>query len=181
MECKNCPYIKDEFDNKMNRYSNRVKEDGIPNSVYGYLNYEDASDEAEQCCWCEKTGGKIWWYGQCSDAQLDEVIKNTSSKRKKRNKRERDLKYKRHLKYISENSSGYPHSAYPMDKNGNYVPYIWFPNDTLQEIAYYKRFYRGSSSSYHKKMSNRKIRRYKGELPNGFGCHKLYDYWYEMY
>lgn len=51
---------------------------------------------------------------------------------------------------------------------------------------YYKRRYRGygrhSCSNYHKRMSNRKIRHYRGELPrNGYICHRLYDFWWQMY
>lgn len=62
--------------------------------------------------------------------------------------------------------------------------YIWFPNDPPQELKYYKRRYysggRRSGSKINKKLSNRTIRRYKGDIPNGFWCHKLYDYWWEM-
>lgn len=44
---------------------------------------------------------------------------------------------------------------------------------------YYKRLYRGKRSKYLKKQSHRKIRRYKGELHNGWQCHKLYDFWWQ--
>lgn len=44
-----------------------------------------------------------------------------------------------------------------------------------------QRFYRGKRSSYLKKQSNKKIRRYKGDLPSkGRTCHKLFDFWWEL-
>lgn len=190
MECRNCPYAKDEFDRRMNWYQEYSEKNGIPNDIYGYLTYDDAAEFEEEFCWCEKTGGKVYWYGQCSDAYSNEIKHKKRSNRKKRSKRERDLKHKNHLKYLAENTSGHPSPAYPVDKNGNYYIsdpewLIWFPDDAEQEFAYYKRRYRSSgkrsSSNYHKKMSNRKIRRYKGEISNGWNCHKLYDYWWEMY
>lgn len=49
------------------------------------------------------------------------------------------------------------------------------------EIRYPKRYYRGKRSSYLKKMSNRKIRRYKGDFsPKGNGFHKVFDFWWEL-
>ena len=176
LECRKCPYIRDELDRRISWYKDVL--------------YDKIADQEEYYCWCEKIGGKIWQYGICDDAYAQSNVPVHKSKKKRRSKRERDLKHKKHLEYISKNSSGYP-AAYPVDKYGNYYwgedprCYFWFP-EYNQKFAYYKRCYRGngkrSSSRYHKKMSNRKIRRYKGELPRkGFGSHRLYDYWYEMY
>lgn len=187
MKCKNCSYIKEELDKRVSWYKDKRT---IWYNTYKDMTYGDIANQEEEYCWCEKVGGKIWQCGICDDAysQIDEPAHK--SKKKRRTKRERDLKYKRHLEYISKNSNGYPSPAYPVDKYGIHVHtnqwYVWFPDTTPQKIAYYKRWYRSNngkagSSRYHKKMSNRKIRRYKGELPNGFGCHKLYNYWYEMY
>lgn len=45
-----------------------------------------------------------------------------------------------------------------------------------------KRCYRGKVSKYLKKRSNKTIRQYKGNLGvKGFMCHKVYDYWWELY
>ena len=95
------------------------------------------------------------------------------------------------LENLAKNCNYHPSPAYPVDKNGKYYCkkdpewLLWFPEYESQEFAYYKRQYRSagkrSASNYHKKMSNRKIRRYKGEIPSGFWCHKLYDYWWKMY
>ena len=48
---------------------------------------------------------------------------------------------------------------------------------TLSNII---RWYRGKRSKYFKQQSNRKIRRYKGELHKGNMAHKLYDFWWEL-
>ena len=186
MNCRNCPYVKDEFEKRMNWYQ-------LENNIYKKEYYQCIQAEEELCCWCEKTGGKLWWYGQCGDADItyNNIKHKNSSKHKRRNKRERDLKYKQHLKYLAKNCNYHPSPAYPVDKNGRYYCkddpdwLSWFPEYESQEFAYYKRQYRSagkrSASNYHKKMSNRKIRRYKGDIPSGFWCHKLYDYWWEMY
>lgn len=176
MECRSCPYVKDEFNTRMCHYSDTINQKGIPNDIYGYLDYDGAVDDLETYCWCEKTGGKLYWYGQCSDAHLKEAKKKISSKRKKRNKRERYLKYKHHLKHLYNINTGYPPPVIYTDE-------VWICRQGWVDNPkpYYKRLYRSKMSKFHKKLSNRKIRRYKGKLPNGFGCHKLYDYWYEMY
>lgn len=130
--------------------------------------------------YCEKTGGKTLLYGYCTDAYSLDVVKQINhSNQKRRNKRERDQKYKSHLKCLVENVSGYPSPAIYTDK-------VWVSGyGYIQNPKpYYKRLYRGRGkgmSYYHKKMSNKKIRRYKGELPKkGNMSHRLYDFWWEL-
>lgn len=108
--------------------------------------------------------------------EMEHRINNckSSSKRKRRNKRERDQKYKEHLKRLDKISRGYPSPVYYTDEI--YVRgfgYIENPN------PYYKRLYRGKRSKYLKKQSHKAIRRYNGELHNGNMCHRLYDFWWE--
>ena len=43
----------------------------------------------------------------------------------------------------------------------------------------YIKYGRGSRSKWLKKCSNRKIRRFRGDLPNN--VHKLFDYWHELW
>lgn len=95
--------------------------------------------------------------------------------------RYRDKVYKKHLKFLADNITGYPSPVVYTDK-------IWVKGKGWVDNPkpYYKRCYRGrgrhSNSNYHKKMSNRKIRRYTGELPRkGNLSHKLYDFWWELY
>ena len=130
--------------------------------------------------YCDKVGGKPILYGYCTDAYSSEVLMSKNySKKKKRNKRERDQKYKNHLKYLAENISSYPPLAI-------YIDEIWIYGQgyVKNPKPYYKRLYRGRGkgmSYYHKKMSNKKIRRYKGELPKkGNLAHRLYDFWWEL-
>ena len=177
LECRNCPYGKEDFERRMCCYEKIIAERGIPNDIYHYLKPEDAPDEFEQFLWCDKVGGKVYWAGRCSDAYIQSEISQNRSKQKRRNKRERDQKYKNHLKFLSEYPSGYPSPAVYRDKifiRGQ--GYIENPK------PYYKRYYREQRAKYIKRMSNKTIRRYKGDIPKkGNWCHKLYDFWYEMY
>ena len=174
MECRNCPYVKEEFDIRIRHYQEYVDKNGIPNDIYGYETLKDVMEYEEDYCWCDKTGGKVWWYGQCSDAYSNIQKHKNRSKKKKRNKRERDLKYKNRLKYLAENTSGYPTPAIYTDE-------IWIRGHgyVKNPKPYYKRLYRGRRSKYLKRLSNKKIRRYKGELHKGYHCHKLFDFWWE--
>ncbi len=151
MECATCPYGKDNFERRT------------------------SYDPYNTNCWCDKVGGKTYLWGYCDDVYSDTVKSKTYSKKKTSTKRERAIKYKSHLKYLSE-ISNYPKPAYYIDeikvKRYHYT-------ENLK--PYYKRCYRDEASPYLKKASNRKIRRYKGELQNGWYCHRLFDFWWEMY
>lgn len=175
LECRNCPYGEKDFKRRMYWYEKIVQERGIPNDIYHYLKPEDAPDEFEQFLWCNKVGGKVYWAGRCTDAYSDIPKRINHQKQKRRNKREREQKHKNHLKFFTENISGYPSPVI-------YIDEIWIKGQGYIENSkpYYKRLYR-SNSNYHKKMSNRKIRRYKGELPKKSNlCHRLYDFWWEL-
>lgn len=176
MECRNCPYGNEDFERRMSWYNEIISEKGIPNDIYGYLQPQDAPDDFEQFLWCDKVGGKVYCFGHCEDAYSDipKHVNRTKIKRKRRNKIERDLKHKNHLKYIAENTSGYPSGAY-------YVDEIWIKGYgyVKNQKPYYKRLYRGRRSKYLKRLSNKKIRRYNGELHKGYHCHKLFDFWWE--
>ena len=179
MECRNCPYAKEEFDRRIRRYQEYVDKNGIPNDIYGDWTLKDAMEFEEPYCWCEKTGGKIWWYGQCSDAYLDIPKYENRSKRKRRNKRERDLKHKNHLKYLHQHCNFYPSPV-------TYTDEIWVKGCRYVENPkpYYKRLYRGNHKSnrysWYKKYANRCVRRYKGELHSGGSYKKVFDYWWSV-
>lgn len=166
LQCRNCPYIKDDLDRMINEYYE------YPGST---LTEYEISEFLHRYCWCEKVGGKIWHYGDCGDIEHSINNRKSSSKRKRRNKRERDLKYKRYLKRLSETSGGFPSGAFYTDE-------VWIRGQGYvhNEKPYYKRLYRSKRSKYLKKQSHRKIRRYKGELHNGCMCNRLYDFWWEL-
>lgn len=177
MSCKDCPYGEDDFERRMYNYNKIIEEHGIPNDIYHNLKPEDAVDEFEQFVWCDKVGGEVQCFGHCSDFyELEEIARKNHSNKKRRNKRERYIKHKTHLKRLAEEPSGYPTPAYLVDK-------VWVKKYGYVKILkpYYKRIYRGQRSKYLKRISNKKIRRYRGDISNGFMCHKLYDFWWEMY
>lgn len=177
MKCRDCPYGKEDFERRMYNYNKIIKDRGIPNDIYYDLKPEDAADEFEQFLWCDKVGGKVYCFGHCTDFYKDTntVNNQNSSKQKMRNKRERCQKYKEHLKRLYEIAyKWYPSPVYYTDKI--YVRgYGYIENPK----PYYKRLYRGKGSKYLKKQSHRKIRRYKGELHNGWLCHRIYDFWWK--
>ena len=83
----------------------------------------------------------------------------------KYNRYERKIRYKNHLMLLY---------SYKKEK--------WYPSIVVKEDDYYKKVYRSKNSSYLKKISNKKIRKFKGTIPKGhYFIHKIYDYWYELY
>lgn len=95
---------------------------------------------------------------------------------RRHNKRERYDKHRNKLKRLYKARHGY---FVPVV----YADEVWLKNAgyVKNPKPYYKRLYREKRSSYVKNQSNRKIRRYKGELHNGYHhIHKLYDFEWEM-
>lgn len=175
MNCRNCPYGKEDFERRMYWYKETVNEQGIPNDIYHYLKPEDAADEFEQFVWCDKVGGKVYCFGHCTDfyEDIDEIHIN-HSKRKRKNNRERDEKHKKHIKHLAQTYPYFPPPAMPIDKDGH-----WNFDDPVGTI-YYKKNYRGnhkgSRYKFYKKYSNRVVRRHKGEIGNGCAYKKYFDY-----
>lgn len=142
LTCKNCPYIKDEYECREAYFEN------------------GAEFAIAESCHCDKIGGKLGWWGYCSDSEIindeypDTSAKHTD-KEKRRIKRRNDFKHKAKLKWQSEHITSYPSPAYGMTKKRDYA----LGND---KIAYYKKTYKSSHASiyrYCKKASNRAVRR----------------------
>jgi hypothetical protein len=155
MRCRDCPYGIESFE----KYKSYIYE-----------------EDAENCVWCDKVGGKVYSFGHCSDwYEQDEEDHKNHSKKKRMNKRERYLKHQNHLKYLETVSCGNPKAVIYKDE-------IWDKKlgYAKNPKPYYKRQYRYKISKYLKRQSNQKIRRYKGELHNGNQCHKLYDFWWRL-
>lgn len=172
--CEKCPMIRDEVEMRLDSYGDEMLQK-FPESREQIF-YEDVICQ----CWCEKTGYKLWTTGLCEDFTFDEFDRADKRRRQRKNKHEHDKKYKRHMKFLAENISHYPSPAFPVSANGDYVN-----DDERHLFAYYKRCYQSqgkrSRVNFFKKISNRKIRRYKQKIPNGRWCHKLYDFWWEIY
>lgn len=127
--------------------------------------------------YCEKVGGKISLYGTCNECEYgNKTILKRCNNKSKHNKRERYLKHQSHLKHLHETVGGY-YPAPVMYTNG-----IWRKGYYIKNTKpYYKRLYRSRYSSFAKRQSNKRIRRYKGELHNGYHhIHKIYDYWWKI-
>lgn len=116
--------------------------------------------------------------GYCEDAYLETLKHVNYSKQKRENKREWDLKHKNHVEYLAQICPCYPPPAIPIDENGG-----WNFDDPIGTV-YYKKTYRGNHKgnrySYYKKYSNRKVRRYNGEIHNGSNYKKIFDYWWTV-
>ena len=118
----------------------------------------------ESCLYCNDDCPEF------EDDNIEDVRVN-----RRRNKRERYIKHRNKLKRLYKVRHGY------------FVPVVYTDEVWLKNVGYvenpkpyYKRLYREKASRYAKNQANRKIRRYKGELHNGYHhIHKLYDYgWY---
>lgn len=67
--------------------------------------------------------------------------------------------YKKRLERLGKCTDGWVFGVYYSKRKGRYIV-----------------LNRGSRSKWLKKCSNRKIRRFKGDLPNN--VHKIFDYWW---
>ena len=155
LNCKECPYIREEYD----KQRNFLIENGY------YLN-----DEVE--LYCEKLGMNISWYGACTEDLDDkEEIKQRKGNRR-HNKRERTRRYRNKLKRLSK----YFYGVYYRDKK-----YIRNQGFVDVKKPYYKRTYWGEhTKKYYKNYSNRVVRRYNKGLSNGNNYRKLFDYAWEI-
>ena len=165
-ECATCPYGKEEYERRR-CFSEECR------ILFNKIDESDTGTFHD--IFCDKTGGKVSIWGYCGDINSDSTKHDKHTKKKKSTKRERDIRYKTHLKYLSD-ISNYPKPAYYVDEiEDKRYHYIKNPK------PYYKRLYRGKCSPYLKRISNRKIRRNKEEMSNGWYCHRLFDFWWEMY
>ena len=168
--CIDCPLIQNEINIRLKAYGeNLIAEHPLEKESIIEMDIIDN-------CWCEKTGGKLWITGRCSDytnGLLDSGDNHTHSRNRKKNKRERNSSYKRKLEKLVRVGA-----AYYVDKQGRFC-------ETEEKITYVKRIYQGNGKysycKYWKKISNRKIRRYKGDISKGFSCHKIFDYKWQIY
>lgn len=151
---------------------------------YGYEDYvrlsENFTDLSQEeiylLIWCDKIGGKVGYMGCCEESSRIGNVVKTELNKKRRNKRERYLKHQNNLKHLYKIAGGY----YPAPVG--YMDEIWINGHGYVQNTkpYYKRLYRGKRSKYFKRQSNRKIRRYKGDLHKGNMAHKLYDFWWGL-
>lgn len=166
MNCKECPYIKDEFNERMS-YCDEY-----------FPNYYSEKD-IEECCYCVKTDGRLCWTGVCDKFPSEKIrrVCNRNPKKRRSTKRERDKKYKERMKYLYDNLGHLISSPVdPVDRYGYYTK-------DLNEITRYKRYwFTGTGKKYHKRQSNKAVRRSKDiSVRNRGNYKKVYDLWWEVY
>ena len=151
LNCKDCPYLKTEYDNRNEWYDENEANANI--SDY----------------YCNKIGQEINLYDVCSEADDDTIDSPVFKGVRKLNKRERYKKHQNKLKRLAKNC----HNVVDV-KNKRYIRgYGYKPIDN----PYYERIYYGKrSKKYYKKLSNKLVRRYKDGISNGNNYRKIFDY-----
>lgn len=187
LKCRNCSYVLYKFNDRVKHYQKVLTDFEIeyPGFKFSDSWYHQSQskilNDIERHCYCQKYDMPVdflkHYVYPCEDTFIEIAKPQNHSKRKRRNKRERDQKHKNHLKFLAENIQYYPSPVIYIDEI-----YIegegWI--DNLK--PYYKRCYRGNHKGnrykFYKKYSNRCVRRYRGEIHNnGNHYRKIFDYW----
>lgn len=115
----------------------------------------------------------------------DEVVVTKTPKRlpRKLNAYKRKVAYKNRLARLANECVGYPIPVIYVDTR-----YAGFGDNAPKYIdvanPYYKRMYRDNHGNgiytVSKKIANRKVRRFKGELSKGSQYKRVFDYWYTV-
>lgn len=181
MNCLDCPYIEKEL-NKLLVSESRLHNSFTEEEIFLYT---------VQMCWCDKVGGRIHKMGLCDDC-IDKISsipsqtkRNHRNNHKMGNKRRRLYKYNKKLQKLHKINNWYPPIV--IDRN---IIFVWTGKQNKEVRTgkpSYKRIYRSNNgrkggSRINKKYSNKAIRRYKGGIQKkGYSCHKLYDFWWNIY
>lgn len=127
-------------------------------------------------CGCDKTGdGKFYACGFCSDAF------DAQPKRKKHGRRRSGIAYRRSQKKKKDKR------LRNIISSGGYKPMIGyidygFVDGVWQEVGNHIKYPRNSNAQrFLKRQSNKRVRRYTGNIPKGNSYRKLLDYWWELY
>lgn len=164
--CANCPQIQDQIALRMKHYGNDL--------IAEYPEYADSIiiTDVINFCGCDKLGSDIGWWDLCSDNIVVPSLSSHKSIRKHQHKYFRNKKYKKRLKHLYD-SLHYPSSVEKVTghyiRGGKFIP---------AKKAWYRRLYRGQRSKYLKRLSNRAVRRYKGNLQHG-DYRRVFDFWWE--
>lgn len=147
-------------------------------SLSDYLDQYAISHQREENfslnqCWCDKTGGKMYAFGTCGEEYLEcQPIQEKLKRRHGRAYRRRMTrkKEKRRRWLIRECSS-----------TGGYIAWGWIDGNYV-EVGTHVQFSKNSNAKrYWKRQSNKKIRRYKENIPHGCHYKKLFPYLWKIY
>lgn len=191
MKCIECPYIKDEFHEKIEFYK-RCMDRGYEKE---FPTIECLQDMIEHCE-CEKLGWELGPIGTCeknakmiSDNDYEAIItkyfgeqnENNSTKEniepeetKIQKKRIRDEKYKGHLRQLWNENKRWFSSCYPCDSKGSYA------EENSEDFVRYKRVYNPRRAKFLRRIANKKVRKSKN-VPRRGGYKKVYDYVWELW
>lgn len=154
MDCRDCPYIKTQFD---------ILDSGCHESS-GMSN--EIKNRIFEKCFCQTTDDMICLNGRCGNVYPDKPENKNRFREKIRNKRERNLRYKRRLKRLSELPGGFSGAIY----------------DDRGAKPYYRRYYRSGRRNnrfkYYLKCAETKVRKYKGDIHKGGAYRKVFDFWW---
>ena len=153
MNCKDCPYIIEEYE-----YKKRILHD----------------DDIQYFCWCDKVGGKIWRFGMCEYDKDNTIKKTTTQKYVKRSKRERNKRYKNKMKNLTYNVRYYSCPINPVGVNGKY---------DVKHPSYFKRYSFSKRKYYLQRQSNKRIRKVPIEenISNGCSYKKYFELEWELF
>lgn len=127
-------------------------------------------------CGCDKTGdGKFYCYGFCEDAFVDVPTDRTHGKRKtgrayRRNRTRHKDKRKR--KIIA--TCGYKPTI-------GYVDYDLVDGKWIEVGNHIKYPKNSNAQKYLKRISNKKVRKFRGDISSGNAYRRIFDYRWELY
>lgn len=135
--------------------------------------YPPILDECIEDIWCDKVGGKLYAFGTCGEEYLEcQPIQEKSKRRHGRAYRRRMArkKEKRRRWLIRECSS-----------TGGYIAWGWIDGNYV-EVGTHVQFSKNSNAQhYWKRQANKKIRRYKEDIPHGGYYKRLFPYLWKIY
>ncbi len=165
--CSGCPYVS-------------AKTGGTAFNGQGLTgSHHRTGDWMPEIHFCEKIGGMPCLDGGCGDAYQEESEGSRHPGRQRMTARERNRKYQRHLRKlasISERMQG---------KSAMYGGAVLVDRETggARKKPFYRRYWRGSHNNrfrYWRRVSNRKVRRYKGDVHSGGFYRKISAYWWTV-
>lgn len=169
MNCMDCPYVMGKEKINVSVFGNRdsLKDPGL---MDGHISKEYFD---------EKMGGMPCLNEEYHDAYQKKLEIRRHSGKKRLSTRERDRKYRKHLQKLAVLSE------IDCPKNHMYSGALYMDEtaDGPLKKSYYRRYWRGCHNNrfkYWLKVSNRKIRRYKGDVHGGGFYRKIFDYWWTV-
>lgn len=201
MYCKNCLYIRDELQERLAAYNIFTEYNNSTENIYDYISYQVKKEKCYQDCYCPKLDACLLeWEERCDTIYLGTLQSKTHKKKSKKRskktriyrkhtnvhsknmrihskkkrgyKRRQYMRYQRHLKQLWR-IARYPYPVLYVDEiciNGKYCD---------RKVPYYRKEsenHGGIGRRFCKKMSNKRIRHYKGEISKGGNYRKIYDY-----